>query len=77
MNNKTIAIFSFILFNKIYSLRKKSAVPFLLFMSNFDDQFCQEVLRSYTFEGDSSRLGIAMFDGHPIKRKLYSYSQKI
>jgi hypothetical protein len=65
MNNKTIAIFSFILFNKIY-LRKKSAVPFLLFMSNFDDQFRQEIIRSYTFEGDSFRLRTAMFDGHPI-----------
>jgi len=31
MNNKTIAIFSFILFNKIYSLRKKerSALSFI------------------------------------------------
>jgi DNA helicase HerA-like ATPase len=67
MNNKTIAN-HFFYFNKINSIGEKETRGILsfIYMSKYDDRFRQEILRSYTFEGDSFRLGTAMLDGQPI-----------
>jgi hypothetical protein len=33
-------------------------------MSNSDDQFRQDIVKSYTFKGDSFRLGTAILNDH-------------